>query len=66
MEEQIKNLSCSVYGISNNNDFFSIRDLNSLINATSDRKWFHLSGSNVYSTMDSFGYNILTLMSVWY
>ena len=54
-----------MYSISNNDDVFGIRDLNSLINATSNKKQFHLS-SNIYDMIDSFGNNILTLTNIQY
>jgi len=61
---QIKNLSCSIYDVSDHDGVFNVRNLNGLINATSDRKQFYLSGSNVYSMMDGFGNNISTLVNV--
>jgi len=65
MRKQIKNLSCSMYDVSDHDDVFSIRDLNDLINATFDRKQLCLNEINVYNMMDGFG-NISTLVNVQY
>jgi len=38
MRGQIKNIFGGMYGVNNNNNIFSVRDLNSLINTISRRK----------------------------
>ena len=47
--------SITMYSISNDDDIFSIWDLNSLIDFTSNCKQFYLSGSDIYCIMDCFG-----------
>ena len=48
VEWQIEYSSYSMYGISDDNDVFSVLDLNSLIYPTSNWEQFYLCGSDIY------------------
>ena len=60
MEWWVKDISCQVNSISDNDDVSYIKYLNYLINATSDNKQFYLSISDINSLMDSSNYNAMT------
>ena len=66
IKEQIKYSSCSMYGISHNDNIFSVLDLNSLINFTSDQKQFSFHRSDINCIVNRFGYDILTGVNVQY
>ena len=54
IREWIKNLSCSIDGISDNNNIYSILDLDSLIDTISNCKQFYLCKSDIDNIMDCF------------
>jgi len=55
-----------MYGISHNDNIFSVLDLNSLINFTSDQKQFSFHRSDINCIVNCFGYDILTGVNVQY
>jgi len=59
MERQIKNMSCSWNGICNNNNIFSIRNLNSLVNSISIEK--NSVSEVVMFIINCFGKNVSTI-----
>jgi len=66
MEWWVKDISCQVNSISNDDDVSYIKYLNYLINATSDSKQFCLSRSNVNNIIDSSDYNAVTRANMQY
>jgi len=66
MEWWVKDISCQVNSISDNDDVSYIKYLNYLINATSDNKQFYLSRSDINSLMDSSNYNAVTRANIQY
>jgi len=60
----VKNPSCSVQWISDDDDFFDVQNTDSLINATSDSKQFHFHGGNIDSLMKYFDYQPIKQMNM--
>ena len=64
--KRIKNLSCSMDWIGNNNDFGNADRIGSFINTVSNSKNFCFCACNIYSMMESFGEGFIVDINMRY
>ena len=62
VREQIEDMSCSWYDVSDNDDLFDIWYLNGLIDSTSNRKKFCFNGHVIHCMMNCFCNDVVPIV----